>query len=162
MQSRDLLTSSVQPGGSTWTRTLLPAKHLKTRAINLLQSLVTCCLAVRDLFRVLQLYSYSYIPWWSCLCLWIKESVQIYVHHVSTYGLWSKHHISSLWYTAWIALFDSLSEMFSNLLIIPLSESSTVPKPAWFGGNGWSKEEDNVLHFWKPFTSNSFFLPSTC
>lgn len=44
------------------------------------------------------LYSYSFISWCpgAGLCLWIKETVQIYVHHVSTYVLRSKHCISSL------------------------------------------------------------------
>lgn len=56
----------------------------------------------------------------------------------------------------------SLYEMFSNLLIIPLSESSTVPEPAWFWGHGWNNEEDQVLHFRKRFTCNSFLLPGTC
>lgn len=111
------------------------------------------------------MYSYSFRPWQSCLCLWIKESVQIYVHHLSTYGLWSKRHISSLWYTAWIALFDSLSlwDVFQSFNHSPLwilySSCASVIHRQWLEQRG--RESPTLLktfHFFELFFAAQYLL----
>lgn len=127
-QSRYLPTSYVQPGGSIWTRTLFPEKRLKTQAINLLQSLVTCSLTIRNLFLVCICTATASYPDGHVFAYGL-ESVHIYVHHLSTYGLWPKHHISSLWYTAWIALSDSLS---LSLTCFPIFQSFPSLNPLQF------------------------------